>query len=186
MMTSPVPSQQGALPPLPVLESYWVIPGRFLAGEYPARPYDQSLTVRRLDSFLEKGINTFINLTREGEVEDYASLLRERAGYSDLTVECLQFPIGDFGLPRPPVMIEILDALDHALERQRNIYLHCYAGIGRTGLAVGCFMVRHGRTGQQALQELAGLWQKVPKSARNPQSPETLQQRDFVLKWIEL
>ena len=162
-----------------------MIPGHFLAGEYPSRPYDQTLTTRRLDAFLEHGLNTFIDLTWNGEVEDYANLLRERAGYYDLTVDCLRFPIGDFGVPKPAMMTEILDALDQALEQQRNVYLHCYAGIGRTGLAVGCFMVRHGRTGQQALQELAGLWSGVPKSAHNPNSPETSRQRDFVLQWAE-
>ena len=185
MNFSPLPDRQGALPPRPIPESYWVIPGQFLAGEYPARPYDPDLTTRRLDAFLEHGLNTFIDLTRDDEVDEYASPLHERAGYYGLNVECLRFPIGDFGMPKPAMMIDILNALDLALENQRKVYLHCYAGIGRTGLAVGCFMVRHGRTGTEALQELAGLWREVPKSARNPLSPETKSQRDFVLHWAE-
>ena len=31
------------------------------------------------------------------------------------------------------------------------MYLHCWGGVGRTGTVVGCWLVRHGRTGDEAL-----------------------------------
>jgi hypothetical protein len=168
----------------PIPESYWVIPGRLLAGEYPSLPYAPEDTRRRLDAFLEAGFMVFINLTWEGEVEDYAPLLQERAVYYGIHVECMRFPIGDFGLPKAAVMKDILDAIDRALEQGKKVYVHCYAGIGRTGTTVGCFLVRRGHSGQQALQELAAWWRGVPKSARHPNSPETAQQKKFVLQWV--
>ena len=88
-------------------------------------------------------------------------------------------------MPTHTQMVEILDALDLALAGGRKAYVHCYGGIGRTGVAVGCFLVRHGQTGPQAIQELGGWWRKVPKSAFHPNSPETLQQREFILRWSE-
>jgi hypothetical protein len=172
-------------PARPIPESYWVISGCLLAGEYPGAPFAPEITRRRLDAFIEAGFNTIINLTRENEVADYTHLLLEQAGYYGVAQECLRFPIGDFGLPTHQLMIEILDAIDFALNRGRKVYLHCYGGIGRTGTTVGCFLVRHGYTGQQALQELAGWWRNVPKSARHPHSPETHQQEDFILHWSE-
>lgn len=176
--TDPVPAR-------PILESYWVISGRLLAGEYPGVSLAPEITRRRLDAFLEAGINTIINLTIEDEAEDYTCLLQEQASYYGTDLECLHFPIADFGLPTHKLMTEILDAIDHALACGRKVYVHCYGGIGRTGVTVGCFLVRRGYTGQQALQELAGWWCNVPKSARHLHSPETFQQAEFILHWSE-
>ena len=32
--------------------------------------------------------------------------------------------------------------------------MHCWGGVGRTGTTVGCWLVRHGRSGTEALAEL--------------------------------
>jgi predicted protein tyrosine phosphatase len=94
-----------------------------------------------------------------------------------------RFPIGDFGLPSPAQMKAILDQIDESLGAGRRIYLHCWGGIGRTGTTVGCYLVRHGLDGEQALRQLAEWWQAVPKSRIHPFSPETREQVNFVLAW---
>lgn len=170
-------------PPRPIPESYWVRPGQFLAGEYPATAYFPELTRKRLDSFLSAGFDTFIDLTSPGETEPYEPLLREQAGYYRLPVQYTRFPIGDFGLPTPAQMNAILGAIDASLAVGRKPYLHCYGGIGRTGTVVGCYLVRHGLDGQQALDQLAAWWKHVPKSNRYPHSPETFQQEQFIREW---
>ena len=91
----------------------------------------------------------------------------------------------DVGLPTRAGMYAILDAIDAALAQERRVYLHCFGGVGRTGTVVGCYLVRHGHSGAQALQELVGWWREVPKSTRSPYSPETRQQEQFVLNWVE-
>ncbi|MCX6080737.1 MAG: hypothetical protein NTW32_14505 [Chloroflexi bacterium] len=169
----------------PIPESYWVVPGRLLAGEHPCAAFAPDITRQRLNAFLEVGFETIINLTQENEVVDYAILLQEQARSYGMQVECPRFPIGDFGLPDPGLMKEILDEIDHALDSRRKVYVHCYGGIGRTGTVVGCFLVRHGYSGQLALLELAGWWRNVPKSVRHPDSPETFMQKEFVLNWDE-
>ena len=50
----------------PLEESYWVLPGRLLAGEYPAE-YNEAITRRRIDALIESGFNTFIDLTKPNE-----------------------------------------------------------------------------------------------------------------------
>jgi hypothetical protein len=45
--------------------------------------------------------------------------------------------------------------------------------------------VRHGKTGEEALQQLAEWWKSVPKSQIHVYSPETRAQADFILKWNE-
>jgi hypothetical protein len=168
----------------PIPESYWVEPDRFLAGEYPAHSFGVQAR-KRLDSFFEFGINTFIDLTDPHELPPYLPMLKEQAGAYELEVRYKRFPIIDHSVPAFKTMRTILDELDSAMAAGRKVYLHCYGGIGRTGTVVGCYLVRHGRSGPQALQQLDEWWQAVPKSRIWPYTPETTQQLEFILNWNE-
>lgn len=168
----------------PIAESYWVLPGRLLAGEYPGQ-YEEGHTRKRIDALIEAGFDMFIDLTQPHENVPYVGILYEQASMYDANMSHHSFPIGDFGLPSPEQMNRILDAIDEGLRAGRKIYLHCWGGIGRTGTTVGCYLVRQGRTGAEALEQLAAWWRGVPKSRFHPRSPETSQQMDFVLRWAE-
>ncbi len=173
------------MPERPIPESYWVEPDRLLAGEYPAR-YEAETTRQRLDALIQAGFNTFIDLTRDNETIPYYHTLMEEAKLYDVPVEYRRFPIGDFGLPTPEMMQDILDAIDDSLQADRKIYLHCWGGIGRTGTTVGCYLVRRGKTGEAALAQVAQWWRTVPKSQIHVHSPETYEQAEFVRKWAKL
>jgi predicted protein tyrosine phosphatase len=166
----------------PIPESYWVEPGRLLAGEYPAH-FDSEKTRKRIDALLEAGFDTFIDLTKPNETVAYIRLLLDEAKLHEVDIKHYRFPIGDFGLPTPELMKSILDKIDAELQAGRKIYLHCWGGIGRTGTTVGCYLVRRGRTGEEALRQLAEWWRKVPKSLIHPSSPETYEQADFIRNW---
>jgi protein-tyrosine phosphatase len=168
----------------PILESYWVEPERFLAGEYPAYAYGEPMR-QRLDAFLDFGITTFIDLTDPDELPPYLPLLAEQARYYESEVQHKRFAISDHNAPTPEVMQSILDEIDASLAEGHKIYLHCWGGIGRTGTVVGCYLVRHGLSGQEALERLAEWWQEVPKSRIWPYTPETQEQIEFVLHWDE-
>ena len=168
----------------PIPESYWVEPGRLLAGEYPGR-YENELTRKRIDAFIEDGFNVFIDLTKPNEMSPYSDILLEQAGAYDFEVKHYRFPIGDFGLPTVEQMTAILDTIDTELQAGRKIYLHCWGGIGRTGTTVGCYLVRRGKTWNEALHQLSVWWKGVPKSQYHPYSPETNEQRWFVRNWKE-
>lgn len=168
----------------PISESYWVEPGRFLAGEYPAAPYEYNAR-KRLGKLLEAGIDTFHDLTTLGELPPYLPILREEAHERGIAIQHIRFPILDHSIPARGMMMAILDAIDSALAKGHNIYLHCWGGIGRTGTSVGCYLVRHGLTGEQALERLAEWWKDVPKSSSFPHTPETSQQKAFILNWWE-
>jgi protein tyrosine/serine phosphatase len=171
--------------PLPIPESYWVLPGRFLAGEYPGG-FGAERVRRRVDAFLKAGINTFIDLTGPDELPSYLPILTEKAEAHKQQVETINLPIRDFGLPTRAEMVIILDTIDAALAKGRNVYLHCWGGIGRTGTTVGCYLVRHGLTGEQALARIAEWWQVDPRRTYYPRSPETDEQVKFVREWHEL
>jgi hypothetical protein len=172
-------------PDRPLPESYWVEPGRFLAGEYPAG-WNAREAHKQLAALLAAGFDTFIDLTSPDEFDPYQPILDKEASRLGLAAAYQRFPIGDFGLPTRPQMTTILDTIDAALAAGHKVYLHCWGGIGRTGTTVGCFLVRRGKSGAQALRQLADWWRLVPKSARNPHSPETDAQREFILAWNEM
>jgi hypothetical protein len=166
----------------PISESYWVEPGRFLAGEYPAAPY-VGRARERLVKLLDTGINTFIDLTFPNELPSYQLLLLEQARLRGIEVQYTRMSILDRSIPTEATMTGILNTIDSALAAGRNLYLHCWGGIGRTGTTVGCYLVRRGLTGEQALAQLAQWWKDVPKSAYYPRSPETNRQVEFILQW---
>ena len=166
----------------PIPESYWVEPGRLLAGEYPGR-YDSEQTRKRLDALIGAGFDTFIDLTRENENVPYESILHEQSQLYGKETQYYRFAIGDFGLPTPELMQTILDKIDNSLAAGRKVYVHCWGGIGRTGTTVGCYLVRRGLDGNKALSQLAEWWQDVPKSRLHPRTPETTEQAAFVRSW---
>src|SRR6266487_6520901 len=166
----------------PISESYWVEEGCFLAGEYPGR-FDVEQTHKRLDALKEAGFNTFIDLTKENETTPYLWILKEQSQAYQIEIQHYRFPIGDFGLPTPELMKSILDQIDASLQAGRNVYLHCWGGIGRTGTTVGCYLVRRGKTSADALNQLSVWWRGVPKSLYYPYSPETAEQMDFIHQW---
>jgi hypothetical protein len=167
-------------PPKPDPNTYWVVPGKLLAGEYPGAP-DSEEARRRLRKFLAAGVRHFIDMTEAGELAPYTELLAEEAG-SETSYE--RFPISDVSVPEETkTMAEIVAAIDRAMAEGGITYVHCWGGVGRTGLAVACWLQEQGRTPEEALAELAEKWRSCAKSARKPNSPETDEQVGWVREW---
>lgn len=171
--------------PRPLPNSYWVVPGRFLAGEYPGASSNAEARAK-LRALLESGITHFVDLTEAHELRPYSGLLHKEAQRLGVTAVHLRHPILDVSIPQAPEeMTAILDAIDDALAADGAVYVHCWGGVGRTGTTVGCWLVRHGRTGDTALAQLAEWWQVVEKAYRRPETPETDQQVAYVRTWRE-
>lgn len=161
----------------PIENCYWVIPGKFLAGEYP-RDKDKNSSISKIRSLIEAGVSAFIDLTKDNEgLLPYTELIGS-ASYQ-------RFPIPDVSIPKSSaVTLAVLDAIDYHIGRGRIVYLHCWGGVGRTGVIVGCWLARHGYKGQAALDRLHRLWGKCPKSThRKP--PETGEQEQYIVSWEE-
>jgi hypothetical protein len=166
----------------PIADSYWVLPGQLLAGEYPGDLEDEQARYK-LRRLLEAGITLFLDLTEEGEhaLRPYAHLLQKEAAALGRSATHFRLPIPDYGAPSSAQMKRIMDLLDAGLQSEQIIYVHCYGGIGRTGTVVGCFLVRHGLSGEAALAHIAALRRDTPDSWKH--SPETDKQRQMVLGW---
>ncbi|HWZ64824.1 MAG TPA: ADP-ribosylglycohydrolase family protein [Steroidobacteraceae bacterium] len=164
------------IPPLPFANCYWVLPGRLLAGEYPAG-LTREATRERLQRLAAAGIGCCVDLTVAGELPPYQECLP--AG-----CEHRRFPITDHGVPAERgEMAQALEFLHQALSSDRAVYLHCRAGIGRTGMVAGCLLAERGFSGEAALVELNRLWQQSGRAAHWPSVPETPAQVAYVREW---
>ena len=114
------------------------------------------------------GVTLFLDLTQTGELEPYASLVEPPARY-------LNLPIRDFSIPTREGLSATLDEIDAELAAGGLVYVHCWAGCGRTGVVVGSWLVRHGLDPNVALGRIA--------ETRGLGCPQTLEQRIFVLGW---
>jgi protein-tyrosine phosphatase len=161
----------------PIAQCYWVIPGRLLAGEYP-RNKDKRSSPEKINALLRAGITTFIDLTEEKELYAYSSAIG--------TASHQRFPIRDQSVPpSKEATAAILDAIDQSLARGERVYVHCWGGVGRTGLIIGCWLARHGFSGGAALRQLHALWRQCPKS-RFRRAPETPEQEEYIRHWQEV
>lgn len=163
--------------PSPYPQTYWVQPGRLLAGPCPG-------TDEHLDALAAAGVTCLLNLQYPDELNhagepfrDYTVPYSKRLnGRSPLF---LRLPVHDYSIPTREGMTAILDALDAALRDGHTVYLHCWGGKGRTGTVVGCWLARHRLAqGQAALEAVWALRQGLQGA-----SPETEEQRELVRSW---
>jgi protein-tyrosine phosphatase len=171
----------------PIADSYWVLwpagaPSRLLAGEYPGARVTTEAEAK-VDRLLTAGVTLFIDLTEAGEynLRPYAELAQQVAARSNKSVSHRRLSIPDLAIPTGHKMGEILDTIDTALVQDETIYVHCFGGIGRTGTVIGCWLVRHGLDGDEALAHIARWREGTPDGWRT--SPETAAQRQMVLNW---
>lgn len=168
----------------PIPDSYWVVDGLLLAGEYAGAP-TAAKARGKLEALLDAGIRAFVDLTEEGELSAYDDMLQELARDRGIAVAYDRVPIRDLGVPRPADLHMLLSRLETNVARGTPSYVHCWGGIGRTGTVIGCWLVEHdAMDGQTALKHIAELRRGTPDGARR--SPETDEQSALVLGWAEI
>ncbi len=174
----------------PIPDSY-VLPGNTVAaGAYPGSPpgTPNADALSKLASFLDAGITTFIDLTGpDNALEDYATAAHQLAATRNLHITHERFHILDMHSCDAAQMNTILDAIDSAIADKRGVYVHCWGGVGRTGMVIGCWLVRHGKTGTQALDDVQQLFRTMPPEKwerhKHTGSPQTDRQRAMVRDW---
>ena len=156
-----------------------MVPGRLLAGEYPGGSgfTDSRARLARLQ---DAGVDYFVDLTEEAELPPYRHLLPFRVKY-------LRSPIVDTRIPHDVAQTrKLLAAIRDALALGKGVYVHCRAGIGRTGLIIGCYLAEQESDGKAALKTLNRLWLQSERSRTWPKVPQTAEQAAYIRGWLEL
>ena len=175
---------------VPFDRSYWVIPGKLLAGCYPGSK-DKTEARQKLNGLIIFGVRHFISLMEPNEYNPSISPFAPYVDQAEAIAESMkinvtfdQLPIRDMSVPSRKEMIRILNQIDLCIKYNKPVYLHCWGGKGRTGTVVGCYLIRHGHaSGKNVIGVIKELRKNV-KDFHMP-SPETKTQIAMVLSWIE-
>jgi atypical dual specificity phosphatase len=126
---------------------YWLERG-VLAG--CARPGGRGgeAVAADLAELRERGIGAVLSLT-ESPLDEVAV---EGAGMAYLHV-----PVDDLQPPEPEQLEQALAFIDGQRARGRAVAAHCLMGQGRTGTVLAAYLIRAGRTPEEALRELRAV-----------------------------
>lgn len=157
-----------------------------LAGEYPAHD-DPRVMARQMQALIDAGVTHCFDLTHEGEaLPAYGAALAHAAAGRGRAATTQRFSVADFGVPSVSGMRRTLSAIDLALSSGGTVYVHCRAGIGRTGTLVGCFLREQGFESDETFAVIRRKWLVMAKRIAVPHSPETEEQREFIAAWPAL
>ena len=169
----------------PTSSSYWVVDGLLLGGSYPG-DHEPKKHEQKIRALLDAGVRLFVNLMEPDETD-----LRGRpfVPYDEPVLQlcpegsCVRFPIQDLSIPTAGTMQTILNAIDESMNDSRPVYVHCWGGVGRTGTAVGCWLLRHNLANPTNILEVLMDLRWQDRERRHRMSPETADQQRFVKQW---
>lgn len=169
----------------------WVTPGRVARGEQP-RP--ESGGYRFL---AQTGITCLISLREAWErrnlvagrpFEDYR-FDDEAAECAEHDLDLIHVPFQDRTIPAAAGLVTALEALDEQVALGRTVYIHCMAGIGRTGLVAALWRLAQGGDGDDAADEFICYWIEFGEredTILGPMPEPILERYGFRLQWWAL
>jgi len=161
---------------------YEVAPGKLYAGPIPSAPEVADIGQILAYPIETLGVRCFVNLMESDEVNHAGQPFNP---YDQIArgltkgIETIRFPVRDMTAPSEALMIEILDFIDSKISEGKPVYLHCWGGLGRTGVVVGCWLKRHGE--ENPVARLHQLRQGVINA--NESSPQSPEQFEMISSW---
>lgn len=123
--------------------------------------------------YMNLGVNTIVCLLEKPEMIARGLALEEYL-CQELDLRFEHFSIPDRAIPSNlRAFRALVDKLDAELKQGRNLAIHCYAGIGRTGVLAGCLLIRDGMTPQAAIELMSEI--------RGRNMPQTQVQYEFLV-----
>ena len=122
----------------------WVVDGQLAGAEGPAR----------LDSLFylhSEGVRAVIRMEEQTIAADIPEAAELRLA------DCYE-PVPDFTPPLPPQIARMLKFIRQQTEEAgRPVVVTCYAGLGRTGVVLACYLVQQGYAPAAAIEHLRQL-----------------------------
>lgn len=149
----------------PTAESFWIEESTLLAGRYP-----HAGTVPAL---VAAGVTLFVDLTDPVDRHPpYEQLLADG-------VRRTSVPFADFTAGTEESVARALDAIDGEIALGGLPYVHCLGGCGRTGTVIGCRLVRHGLSPEDAMAH----YREASAAVCGGRCPEVGSQREMIRAW---
>ncbi|MHB0875975.1 MAG: protein-tyrosine phosphatase family protein [Anaerolineae bacterium] len=166
----------------------WVAPGRLARGEQPYESLGGYAALRRV------GVTSVISLREASERENTVAGLpvppydvREEA--EACRAHGLRFRHVAF-IDRSvlPVdgLVAALAAIDEELAAGKVVFIHCMAGIGRTGILAALWLLAHGASGDEAVAHFLSYWREFglrEDAVLGPLPDTVLDRYGFPLQW---
>jgi len=125
-----------------------------------------------------RDVNVMVSLLQFEEINSF-SLVNEGFECEAQAIDFINFQIKDHSTPQFFVPFNhLIEKLCKEIKKDRNIAIHCYAGIGRTGIIAASLLIKMGMQVDEALIALS--------QTRGLRVPETLQQITWLHRHSEL
>lgn len=85
--------------------------------------------------------------------------------WMDAGISVMQFGWEDMGIPDLEMILSVVQVMSHTIQSGKKLAVHCHAGLGRTGLAIACYLVYDRRLHAKDAIEVVRL--KRPGSIQN-------------------
>ena len=139
----------------------WLVENKLAGMAVPdCRPED-------FEDLKELGIGAIVTLTEEP---------MPRKMVKESGVVYLHLPVPDFAPPLQDQVRRFLDFCEENLAQGRAVVVHCYAGVGRTGTMLSCYLVSKGKNPEEAIRLVREM---------RPGSIETVSQENAVYQFAE-
>lgn len=115
----------------------WVIPQKLAGSDIPGRFIPGDEAVRNdIEILVQNGVKCLVSLQKpQGAIEKICL---------DFAMEWIYFPVNDYSIPENKSSFDrLISDIITKLDNNKPVCVHCYAGIGRTGLVLSCVVGKY-------------------------------------------
>jgi atypical dual specificity phosphatase len=158
---------------------YWLIENGIAGCSRPGEPGQPGTRGGSGD------LDTDLAWLRDHDIEAVLSLTETPLPQEALErygLEALHLPVPDMTAPHPEQFQRALDFIDGQRALGRVVAVHCKVGQGRTATVLAAYLIRSGRSADEAIAELRAL---CPGAIGSPEQEQALhafaRRRDWIL-----